>query len=137
MLERGGDRKSQLRYATVKPPRLEDLGIEKTQSHRWPRIASIPEERFERHILDQFKGRIETTTEKVSLLCGLYFLSIQVGKRVGVDEVGNIIGIEFFPSSRAHRMKRIPTACNSLSLPADTTIAEACSGVIPLLRNAS
>jgi hypothetical protein len=32
------------------PPSYEDLGIEKTQAHRWQQIASVPEDRFEAHI---------------------------------------------------------------------------------------
>lgn len=32
------------------PPTLEELGIEKTQSHRWQRQAAVPEEDFERWV---------------------------------------------------------------------------------------
>lgn len=38
-----------LRDAT-EPPTLADLGIEKTQSHRWQAIADVPEPVFEQHI---------------------------------------------------------------------------------------
>lgn len=30
--------------------RLDDLGINRTQSHRWQRIAALPAEDFERHL---------------------------------------------------------------------------------------
>ena len=42
----GGDRKSKLHDATLN---LADIGIERTQSHRWQAIASIPEPDFEQH----------------------------------------------------------------------------------------
>jgi hypothetical protein len=32
------------------PPSYEDLGIEKTQAHRWQQMATVPPERFEAHI---------------------------------------------------------------------------------------
>lgn len=38
-------------------PKLSDLGIEKTQSHRWQYIASIPEEVFENKIQDTIKAK--------------------------------------------------------------------------------
>lgn len=32
-------------------PKLKDLGIDHNQSHRWQQIASVPEEKFEEHIV--------------------------------------------------------------------------------------
>ena len=51
--------------ATDLPPRLEDLGISKSQSSRWQLIASIPEEDFE--------DRVESLESN----------------RQGIDEFGN------------------------------------------------
>jgi len=51
-LNKGGrPEKNQLQNATSSQnPKLEDLGIEKTQSHRWQLMADIPESKFEQHI---------------------------------------------------------------------------------------
>jgi hypothetical protein len=37
---------------TIERPTLEDLGIDKSQSHRYQTIASLPQEVFEAHIAD-------------------------------------------------------------------------------------
>lgn len=44
---------------------LEDLGIEKTQSHRWQRMASIPEPELKAHIAETKKQGEELTTASV------------------------------------------------------------------------
>jgi hypothetical protein len=44
---RGGNRKSKSRDVTLN---LDSLGIEAMQSHRWQRIASIPDSVFETRI---------------------------------------------------------------------------------------
>ena len=44
----GGD-PNRLRRATGSPPSLRELGIEKTQSHRWQLEASVPDDVFEEY----------------------------------------------------------------------------------------
>lgn len=45
-------------------PRYEDLGIKKTQAHRWQKVASVPEDVFEMEIQDaKAHGRELTTVE--------------------------------------------------------------------------
>lgn len=46
---------------TPSPPSLEDLGIDKFQSHRWQKIATVPEDDFESHI-EQVKADAKELT---------------------------------------------------------------------------
>src|SRR5208283_2879638 len=49
------------------PPRLEELGISKSQSSRWQAIAAVPDEDFETNINDIKKdGREITSSEMLS-----------------------------------------------------------------------
>lgn len=55
-LGQGGDRRSS---STV---RLGELGVDKFQSSRWQAVASIPKERFERHLAEEQAAGRELTT---------------------------------------------------------------------------
>jgi len=55
----GGDRKSS---CTLQLDQLADLGIEKTQSHRWQQIASVPEPVFEKYIEEGRKSELNELT---------------------------------------------------------------------------
>jgi phage N-6-adenine-methyltransferase len=63
----GGDRKSKLQAATLM---LEDLGIEKTQSHRWQKEASVDDEQFDQHVNHCNENEIELTQASVLKLAG-------------------------------------------------------------------
>jgi N6-adenosine-specific RNA methylase IME4 len=64
---KGGDRRSKSQPATLiaMPPKLSDLGINKTQSSRWQALAALDDERFE--------AKVETTTKREynSMTCRL------------------------------------------------------------------
>lgn len=49
-------------------PKLKDLGIDKMQSSRWQRLASVPEEQFEAHLQDIRQADREITTAGVLAL---------------------------------------------------------------------
>jgi N6-adenosine-specific RNA methylase IME4 len=55
----GGDRKSVLRDERVK---LKDAGVSYTESHRWQRVASVPDAKFEEHIAEAMDSKRELTT---------------------------------------------------------------------------
>ncbi len=54
---------------TIAPPRLEDLGISRVQSHRWQAEASVPEEQFEQHVAEIKAAKNDLTS------AGLYRLA--------------------------------------------------------------
>lgn len=51
-----------LQGATSLPPLLSDIGIEKTQSHRWQKMADIPEPEFEKYIINTKNKNEELTS---------------------------------------------------------------------------
>lgn len=55
----GGDRKSQSHDETVK---LDDLGISKSQSHRWQTEAQVPDEEFEQYVAETKANGEELTS---------------------------------------------------------------------------
>lgn len=62
---RGGDRKSNLHDASLK---LEDLGIESTQSHRWQRLSLLPDDEYNDHVERCVESGKELTTADVAKL---------------------------------------------------------------------
>lgn len=50
------------------PPKLSDIGINKSQSSRWQKIAEIPEEDFEKHIIETKEKKGELTSYSVQKL---------------------------------------------------------------------
>jgi N6-adenosine-specific RNA methylase IME4 len=50
---------------SVQPPKLEDLGVTKIQSHRWQTVARVPEPEFEAHVANVKQAGEELTTAGV------------------------------------------------------------------------
>jgi N6-adenosine-specific RNA methylase IME4 len=61
---KGGDRRSKSQAATLiaPPPKLADLGINKTQSSRWQKIAALDADRFEKKIEAATKRAYDSMT---------------------------------------------------------------------------
>lgn len=62
--QRGRPEKT-LHDASISRPRLQDLGIEATQSHRWQQLAKVPEPVFEQHVATVKAERSELTSASV------------------------------------------------------------------------
>jgi len=63
----GNVNRSQPATGWIKPARLQDLGISKSQSSRWQAIAAVPEKVFDRHLAEvREQGRRDGTTELTS-----------------------------------------------------------------------
>jgi phage N-6-adenine-methyltransferase len=58
---RGSNQHEERLRAATDPPTLAELGLTKTQSARWQRIASLPEDKFEIRV-EQAKARVEGVT---------------------------------------------------------------------------
>ena len=54
---KGGDRKSKFHDETLIKPKLPEIGIDKLQSHRYQKLAAIPEETFEAALTESAKKR--------------------------------------------------------------------------------
>ena len=67
--DKGGRRKNRLQDATSFNEQtnttLKELGIEKTQSHRWQTLADMPKEVFEKHIADRIENKEELTSSGI------------------------------------------------------------------------
>jgi len=50
------------------PPTLRQMGISGHDSHRWQRIASLPDDVFETHVRESRERRMELTTSRVLLV---------------------------------------------------------------------
>ena len=64
----GGDAirtKTRSQDVTKLPPTLADLGIEKMQSHRWQKVASLPVDVFEKEIAETKAAQQELTTSRI------------------------------------------------------------------------
>lgn len=64
-VQHGGDRKSKYHEGSLK---LDALGISHNQSSRWQRLAAVPEDEFEQHVLDFKSDGKELTTASVMRL---------------------------------------------------------------------
>jgi hypothetical protein len=58
----GGRPSSRSASESRRQPTLQELGIDGNESHRWQRIASLPEDAFENYIADSREQRRELTT---------------------------------------------------------------------------
>jgi hypothetical protein len=56
---------SKAEAVVVRPPTLRELGIGIKDSHRWQRIATVPDDTFEAHITDSRRTRRDLTTSRV------------------------------------------------------------------------
>jgi hypothetical protein len=61
---KGGDRKSKSQPATLIAPKLADLGINKTQSSRWQKLAALPADRFEANVERASAGAYNRMTRR-------------------------------------------------------------------------
>jgi N6-adenosine-specific RNA methylase IME4 len=59
---KGGDRRSKLHAATLIAPKLADLGISKTQSSRWQKLASLDADHFEEKVESASKRAYDRIT---------------------------------------------------------------------------
>ena len=58
--------------STLQLDTLDDLGIEKTQSSRWQKVAAVPEAEFERYIADKKDSGQEVTTAGLLAHAGIW-----------------------------------------------------------------
>lgn len=63
----GPKSKDRFHDETELPPKLKDIGIDKNESHRWQKVASVPEDLFEWHVTQTKAAGQELTTASVTL----------------------------------------------------------------------
>lgn len=119
-IQRGGDRKSKLHDATLNNSvKLEDIGIEKTQSSRWQSIASIPEDKFEHFIAERRNDGKELTQTGLLQFAkaerlGVHFSSADMEcytpKHI-IERVISVMGqIDLDPCSNSRESPNVPAS---------------------------
>lgn len=116
--------------ATVGPPSLSDIGINKTQSSRWQKEAGVTEQEFDAHVAKCNTERVELTQASVLSLAGAGHVSQASGENEWYTPLGIIDrarkamgGIDLDPAScelaqRHVKAKRFyAIADDGLSLP--------------------
>lgn len=91
----GGDAaRTRLHHATESPPKLEDLGITKVQSHRWQQVASVPEPVFEQHVAKAKEANQELTT------AGVMTLAKNVQRQTDQEAVQRVVDLAGDPEGK-------------------------------------
>lgn len=81
------------------PPRLQELGIGTTQSHRWQREASVPEAEFERHVAEtKESGRELTSVGLLRLARAQHRDGERFADAERITQVGPLEGIQPHPT---------------------------------------
>lgn len=86
-VQRGGDRKSKFHDGTLK---LTEIGVDKKQSHRWQRIAGIPEDIFQRHIRTTLDMNKELTSASLQSLAKSLIKEAKQEEAQEADDSANV-----------------------------------------------